>query len=263
MAKDAQEQTLRTIVTHLVANKGDYRDLFTTKQTFLNRNLGALYKVAVSEPGMDGWAPYTFGPNDPRAGVLTLAAFLMLDPTHEGRSSPTIRGKTVRELLLCQPVPMPPPNVNFAVVQDVKNPQYRTARQRLTVHQENPACAGCHAITDPLGLSMENYDAIGNFRTHENGALIDASGSFEGKNYMGLTALGQVLHDSPDVPMCLVKRTFEYAIGRHANPSEEMWLEYAGRRFAADKYQFPALMRRIAMSKAFQAIAPAKVASAN
>src|SRR5690606_13158501 len=110
----AKEQTLRTVVDHLVKRKGDYRDLFVTKETFINRDLGALYQVPVELEGLDGWAPYTFADDDPRGGILSLAGFLMLDPTHAGRSSPTVRGMGVRELLLCQPVPLPPPNVNFS-----------------------------------------------------------------------------------------------------------------------------------------------------
>ena len=180
----------------------------------------------------------------------------MLDPTHEGRSSPTIRGKTVRELLLCQPVPQPPPNVNFALVQDVGNPLYKTARQRLTVHQENPACAGCHALTDPIGLSLENYDAVGSFRTHENDALIDATGTFEGKPYTGLTGLSQRLRESPDVPACLVQRAFEYGVGRSAGGGDAAWLDYAVGQFASDRFRFAALMRRLATSPALAAAAP-------
>jgi hypothetical protein len=255
LAQDAREQTLRTVVDHLIRNNGDYRDLFTTKKTFLNRNLGALYKVPVDEDGMDGWAAYEFKAGDPRSGILTLAGFLMLDPTHEGRSSPTIRGKSVRESLLCQPVPQPPPNVDFAIVQDVSNPEHRTARQRLTIHQENPACAGCHALTDPIGLSMENYDAIGGFRTHENEALIDATGTFDGAPYTGLVQLSRLLRDSPEVSSCLVQRAYEYGVGRPAAAQDGAWLEYVGKAFARNKYQFPALMRRIALSEAFRRIA--------
>jgi len=251
MAKDAQEQSLRTIVDHLVTRKGDYRDLFTTKRTFMNRNLGALYKVPVDVAGMDGWAPYVFGPKDPRGGFLTLAAFLMLDPTHEGRSSPTIRGKSVREFLLCQPVPQPPPNVDFAAAEDVHNPLRRTARQRLDIHAENPACAGCHALTDPIGLSMENYDAFGEFRTHENDALIDASGMFEDKPYNGLMGLSNLLRESPAVPQCLVRRTFEYGVGHPAGGGEAGWLETTSHEFAQDGYRFSSLLRRIATSPAF------------
>lgn len=253
LANDAREQTLLTIVNLLVTEDGDYRDLFTTRKTFMNRSLGALYKVPVNVQGMGGWAPYTFPENSHRGGILSLAGFLMLDPTHEGRSSPTIRGKSIREQLLCQPVPQPPPNVDFAIVQDVSNPLYKTARQRLTVHQENPACAGCHALTDPIGLSIENYDAIGNFRNHENEAPIDASGTFDGKPYVGLTGLSQGLHDSPDVPSCLVQRVYEYGIGREAAPQDGAWLEQAAARFGADRYRFPGLMRRIAMSAALAA----------
>lgn len=256
LAKDAQEQTLRTIVDLLVTNRGDYRDLFTTRKTFMNRSLGALYKVPVSPAGFDGWVPYTFPASEPRAGILSLAGFLMLDPTHEGRSSPTIRGKNVREQLLCQMVPQPPPNVDFALVQDVSNPLYRTARQRLTVHQENPACAGCHALTDPIGLSIENYDAVGNFRTHENSALIDASGSLDGEAYIGLLGLSQRLRESPDVPSCIVQRTFEYGVGRPSTGADNAWLETAIAQFAQDRFRFPDLMRRIATSEALRAAGP-------
>lgn len=256
MAKDAKEQMLRTLVDLLITNKGDYRDIFTTRKTFLTRNLAALYKVPVEERGVEGWVPYTFGASENRAGVLSLAGFLMNDPTHEGRSSPTIRGKTVRELFLCEPVPVPPPNVNFAAVQNTGDLVHRTARDRLSVHQENPACAGCHAITDPIGLAMENYDAIGTFRTHENGALIDASGMFDGAPYKDGLSLQRLLHDSPSAPACVTQRAFEYGVGRPLTASEQKWLEYSVDRFAADRYQLPSLMRRIAMSPAFRSVAP-------
>ena len=71
------------------------------------------------------------------------------------------------------------PTSTFDLVQDTHNAIHKTARDRLTVHRENPTCAGCHALTDPIGLGMENYDGIGQYRTHENGAPIDASGTFE------------------------------------------------------------------------------------
>lgn len=265
LAADAQEQALRTIVDLLVRNHGDYRDLFTTRKTFMNRGLAALYQVPVSAEAVEGWAPFTFAQDSHRGGLLSLAGFLMLDPTHEGRSSPTIRGKSIRELLLCQPVPMPPPNVNFAIVQDVTNPQYRTARQRLTAHQENPACAGCHALTDPLGLSLENYDALGNYRSQENGATIDVTGRFDGKNYDGLSGLSVALHDSPDVPACLVQRVFEYGLGREATGQDSRWLEPAVQQFAQDGYRLPGLMRRIAISPGLASIpapAPANLKTA-
>jgi len=260
LSKDAEEQTLRTIVDLLVDRKGDYRDLFTTRSTFMNRGLGLIYKVPVNA-GLNEWVRYSFSPEDHRAGLLTLAGFLMLDPSHEGRSSPTIRGKMVRELLLCQKVPPPPPNVNFNIVQDTSNPLYKTARQRLTAHRDNPTCAGCHAITDPMGLAMENYDAIGSYRALENGAVIDASGSFEGKPYKDLVELGQILHDSPSVTNCVSQRAYEYGVGRPVAAGERDWLKFVGARFADDGYTLPGLMRTIAASTAFRSVSSEAVAA--
>ncbi len=256
LARDAEEQALRTIVQLLVTERGDYRELFTTRRTFLNRNLGALYRVPVSEAGVDGWVPYTFPDDQPRAGILSLAAFLMLDPTHEGRGSPTIRGKNVRELFLCQPVPPPPPNVDFAIVQDTSDPNFRTARQRLAKHAEEPACAGCHAITDPIGLSMENYDAVGAFRTHENGALIDTSGHFEGRDYNNLVEFGAVLSKNPATSQCIVQRVLEYATGRTADDGDWTWMDEAAPEFAAGGHVIPALLRQVATSDAFGRAGP-------
>lgn len=254
---DAREQSLRTIIDHLLTRNRDYRDLFTTRDTFLSRSLGALYGVPVDARAFGGWMPYSFPEGTPHAGLLTLPAFLMLDPSHEGRSSPTIRGKTVRENLLCETVPMPPANVNFRIVQDVNNPQFKTARERLSAHNESPACEGCHKITDPIGLALENYTAVGAYRTHENGAPIDPSGRFEGKSYKDAMELMSLLHASPGAPSCMVQRAFEYGVGRPIAPGEEQWFEYLNQSFAADGYRYPALLRRIATSPAFQAVSAA------
>lgn len=258
---DAKEQSLRTITHHLLTNNADYRDLFTTRETFLSRSLGALYGVPVTAKALNGWMPYTFPEGSPHAGLLTFPGFLLLDPSHEGRSSPTIRGKTVREKFLCQTVPNPPANVNFRIVQDTANPQFKTARERLSAHNESPACAGCHRITDPIGLALENYDAVGTYRTHENGALIDPSGKFDGKAYSNAMELTRLLHDSPSVPSCVVQRTFEYGTGRQSVPGEGPWLEALSARFSADGYRYKALLRRVATSPAFQAVSlPAPLA---
>lgn len=258
LSRDAEEQTLRTVVDLLVTRQGDYRDVFTTKQTFLNRPLGSLYKVPVHEAAFGGWMPYAFSASDPHSGILTLAAFAMLDPSHEGRSSPTIRGKSVRELFLCQKIPPPPGNVDFKLVQDTHNPMYRTARDRLTAHRDSPACAGCHSITDPIGLAMENFDAIGEYRTQENEAPIDASGTFEGKPYANVVALEKLLHDSPAVPRCVAERVFEYGVGRPVVAGERDWLKYLEQRFADQNYSLPGLMRTVATSSAFEAVADSK-----
>lgn len=254
LAKDAQEQLLRTVIDHLVAHNGDYRGLFTTRKTFMTRNLASLYRVPMPDGGEQGWVPYTFGDGDAREGILSLAGFLMLDPTHEGRSSPTIRGLSVRERFMCEPVPVPPANVNFSIVQNTNDPLHRTARDRLKLHSEDPSCSSCHKITDPIGLSMENYDAIGAFRTHENGALIDAGGQIDGRGYQNLLGLTSILHENVSVASCVVQRAYEYGVGRTLSDDENRWLDYAIGRFAQDGYQYPMLMRRIATSHVFQSV---------
>lgn len=259
---DAQEQTLKTIVNHLLTKKADYRDLFTTRETFLTRSLAALYSVPMNPKAMGGWMPYTFPKDSPHSGLLTLPGFLMLDLSHEGRSSPTIRGMKVRQNLLCQTVPNPPANVNFTAFEDATG-EFKTARDRLNAHNENPVCAGCHKITDPIGLALENYTAVGQFRTHENGARIDPTGEFEGKPYKNALEVNALLRESPSLSSCVVQRTFEYGAGRKVAPGEETWLEYLTGSFAADGYRYPALLRRIAVSPAFQAVAAEQAAPKN
>ena len=250
---DSQEQTLRTVTQLLVKDKGDYRDLFTTRKTFLSGALGLIYGVPVARP--DSWVAYEFPADDPRAGIVTHPSFVALH-SHPGRSSATLRGKAVREIFLCQKVPDPPGNVNFALVQDTKNPNYKTARQRLTAHRSAPTCAGCHKIMDPMGLSLENFDGAAQYRTEENGAGIDASGEVDGVKFNGAAELGHVLHDNPATPACLVSRLYAYATGRQPAAGEKDWVKYLQDQFAANGYRVPDLLRAIAVSDAYYRIAP-------
>lgn len=211
IAQALPEQMLRTITDHLVTRDGDYRDLFTTRRTWMNRPLGALYQVPVSRS--QGWVPYEFPEGSDRAGLLGQAGFLAMY-SHSGRSSPTLRGRAVRELLMCQPVPNPPGNVNFTAVQDTTNRAMPTARIRLTAHNTDPVCSGCHAITDPIGLTLERFDGIGSLRAVENGAPIDATGSMDGTVFEGAAGLGRALAASRDTTTCVASRALEYATGK-------------------------------------------------
>jgi len=253
-ATDAEEQTLRTAVDLLIRREGDYRDLFTTRRTFLTRTLGIVYAVPVRTE--TGWEPHQFAPDDPRAGMLTEISFTALH-SHPGRSSPTLRGKAIRELLLCQRVPAPPNNVDFSVVQDTSNPRFKTARDRLTAHRINPTCAGCHKIMDPIGIALENFDGAGAYREQENGAHIDASGDLDGHAFSDPAGLGQAMHDNPAATSCLVNSLYRYGTGRNWNPGERDWQTWLGTAFASDGYRLRKLLRRIATSEAFYAVSAA------
>jgi hypothetical protein len=148
-------------------------------------------------------------------------------------------------------VPDPPGDVEFTVVQDTENPVYKTARTRLEAHATEPMCTGCHKITDPMGLAMENFDAAAGFRTTENGEVIDTSGSIDGRNFANAVELGQVIHDHPATADCIVNRTYSYAVGRASTKGEAEWMKYLKNQFATKGYRFPDLMRTIATSAAF------------
>ncbi len=260
VTKDAQEQTMRTLIDLLLTNKGDYRDIFTTRKTFLTPALGSLYSFPVPKttPNMEpaDWIQIEYPENDPRSGILTQASFVALH-SHPGRSSPTLRGKALREILLCQRVPDPPGNVNFTVVQDTTNPQYKTARERLNAHATEAMCTGCHKITDPMGLALDVFDGAGSYRARENGAAIDTSGTLDGVVFKNATDLGKVLHDHPSAPKCLVTRLTSYALGRVPSNDEKAWTDGLLAGFAKEGYRVPDLFKHVATSPEFFKVATA------
>jgi Protein of unknown function (DUF1592)/Protein of unknown function (DUF1588)/Protein of unknown function (DUF1595)/Protein of unknown function (DUF1585)/Protein of unknown function (DUF1587) len=258
VAQDAQEQTLRTITQQLIVKRGDYRELFTTRDTYLTRALGTIYRMQVAT--RNGWESAQYTNSDARAGILTNVSFLALY-SHPGRSSSTLRGKAIRQVFLCQTVPDPPNNVDFSVVQDASNTKLPTARDRLEAHRTSPACAGCHRLMDPLGLTLENFDGAGMYRAQENGAKIDASSTLDGHDFEGGEGLGHALHDNPQTSRCLVSKMYKSAVGRSVLPEEQPYLDYLNQTFQADGYRVPELMRTIAMSHSFYAIAASAAGS--
>ena len=236
------EQTLRTLTGVLLNGNADYRDIFTTRRTFMNRALGPVYGVPVRST--EGWEPYEFSPDDDRAGLLGQAGFLAMY-SHSGRSSPTLRGRAIRELLMCQEVPNPPGNVNFTAVQETENVAMPTARIRLDAHNVDPACTGCHLITDPPGLALERFDGIGRVRTTENGALIDITGGLDRTVFSGGAGLGKALASSPDTTLCVSGRALEYATGWTVSEAESL-VERLEQTFAANGYGIRALFLAVA-----------------
>ena len=245
---DAREQTLRMVVDQLVVKDKDYRDIFTTRETFLSPSLAAIYRL----PTTPGWVPYEFPADSPREGLLTQIAFLA-SHSHPGRSSPTLRGKTLREILLCQIVPRPPANVDFSALEN-PDPNVKTQRDRVAVHLKNPVCAGCHKIMDPAGLALENFDGAGQFRVAEKGAPIDASGTIDGKNFTDIHGLAQTLHDHPAAPQCLARRVFAYGTGSPASTMPQAELAALYKQFEAGGYRLRPLLRNIVMSNDFSAV---------
>jgi len=254
---DAAEQTLKLLVDHVVDKDADYRDVFTTRTTFLTPSLAPLYNVPA--PSSE-WAKYRGVLERDRSGLLTQVGFLATQ-AHTGRSSPTRRGRAIRELVLCQHVPDPPPNVDFSIVED-PHAKFKNARERLRAHNTDPVCAGCHKITDPIGLALENFDGAGQHRTLENGAPIDASGELDGVGFKDAAGLGEAVRNNPGMPECLVQRVFAYAVGRATTDRDSDLLGYFNGRFQADGYRVKALMRTVAVSRALERVSAAQVTAA-
>jgi hypothetical protein len=247
----AREQTLRTISDLLVAQRGSYLDLFTTRRFAMNRTLSPLYNVPLVSKD---WAFYEFPDSDPRAGLLTQISLLALY-SHPGRTSPTLRGKAVREVFMCEEIPAPPANVNFSVVQDVSNPNLRTTRERVQAHLNDEDCAGCHKKTDPIGLGLEKFDGAGQFRALENNAAIDVDGDLDKMAFSGAAELGAVLRKSPATTACIVQSTVRYATGRGIAKNEQPVIDRYQQIFIGGGYRFVDLVRAIALDPAFYSAA--------
>ena len=261
--RDAPEQTLRTIVDHVVHRQGDYRDLFTTRRTFMTRALAAMYGVPLVETTDNArpmrWLPYTYPEGDPRAGILSHASFVALH-SGAGRTSPTDRGKSFRLNILCQTVPPPPPDIDFTLLQDISNPKFKTARDRLEAHRTNPTCAGCHRLMAPMGLAFENFDSSGGFRLTENGAPIDTSGEWNGVKFSGPVGLTKALHGDPAVTACAARKVFAFASGTMPPVNTAQWKDVQA-KFASSNYNFLQLMRAVAVSDLLYSVPETRVSA--
>jgi hypothetical protein len=249
VADSAREQTLLTLLDLLVEQNRDYRDIFTSNETFINRALAPVYKVPYLS--RQEWTKYTFPDDAERSGILTQITFLSLF-SHPAASSPTKRGIKVNEIFMCQPTPDPPADVDFSKVQALDK---GTVRTRLMAHKENAGCAVCHRRSDPPGLSLEHFDGIGQLRKFENGQLIDVSADVDGVRFSGAKGLGQMLRDDKKVPECLVRNVYAYGIGRSPVIKDEDYLIDETKAFVADGYRFKDLLINIATSPGFYKVA--------
>lgn len=248
IAENAREQMLLRAIDLLVHRNGDYRDLFTSKETFLSRPLASVYSVPFASKAQ--WTTYSFPDDSERSGILTDIGFLALH-AHPGTSSPTRRGIKVLEIFMCQATPQPPANVDFSAVTDSKA---GTVRGRLLDHMENEGCSGCHRRTDPMGLALEHFDGLGQLRTMENGMPIDVTADLKDVRLEGATGVGEYLRKEPKVPACLVRNVYQYGVGRKTVGRDRSYLKARTEEFVASGYRFPALVASVASSPEFFAV---------
>jgi mono/diheme cytochrome c family protein len=224
-------------------------DLLTSDQTFLNQQLAKHYGV----PGVYGshFRRVTLT-DDNRFGLLGKAAVLSVT-SYSTRTAPTIRGKWLLENILAAPPPAPPPDVP-ALEEVGKDGKQRSVREMLEQHRKNPACASCHARMDPLGLGLENFDAIGQWRTTDAGSPINATGVLlDGTNVDGPAALRRALVTQKEQFVRTVTgKMLTYAIGRGLEYYDAPAIRGIVREAAADDYRWSSTILALVKSAPFR-----------
>ncbi|MBI3697884.1 MAG: DUF1592 domain-containing protein [Acidobacteria bacterium] len=250
------EETLR-LVADIVWENRNFLEIYTADYGFLNSELAALYRFP--KPSEE-FAQVRFPAESDRAGILGEGTFLTLTSKPE-ETSPTARGLFIREQLLCQQVPNPPPGTNMNLPPlDESKPQ--TTKQRLEEHRANPTCAGCHQIIDPIGFGLEKFDAIGQRRDKQSITFfptradryrrpktvelpIDTSGMVAGLPNSAFSSpkeLGALLAANKECQDCVVKQLFRYAAGRKETPADRPVLERATKAFRDSQFRLRELM---------------------
>jgi hypothetical protein len=195
-----------------------FLDVLGGGYTYANPTLAAFYGLPA--PSGASSARLSLPAGSPRGGFLTQASFLTVTSRPE-RTSPTVRGRYIRETLLCDKLPDPPANVNTTL----PPMPGLSLRQRLAQHATDPACAGCHTYMDPVGLALEQYDAIGAFHaTDAQGQTIDASGQLVGftpPDFVGPHGLEQLILSTSAFPRCTALHMFRYAFARRETADDQ------------------------------------------
>ncbi len=214
----------RALVEDVVFDQqSSWFDLFTADGTYLTDGLADHYGLPRPGSSEPVWSDYgTSG----RQGILAHGSFLSVNAKF-GDTSPTLRGKLVRERLLCQTIPPPPPGVN------VDEPPLGDGASdckidRYAVHASQGTCKSCHDLVDPIGFGIENYDQLGQYREHDVGApvcTIEGTGDVDGDPFAGPAGLADLLVDGPELTTCAVLQTYRLAMGRDAGPANAPFLD--------------------------------------
>ncbi|HUR47181.1 MAG TPA: DUF1592 domain-containing protein [Candidatus Saccharimonadales bacterium] len=224
-------------------------NLLKVDYTFLNERLARHYGI----PRVYGseFRRVALGPGSQRGGLLRQGSILTVT-SYATRTAPTIRGKWILENILGTPPPPPPGNVPALKEKTIS--ESLPVRQRLAEHRANAACAGCHNLIDPPGFALENYDAIGRWRTLEDGVPVDATGGLpDGEKFTGVAALENGLLHRPELFVgAFTEKLLTFALGRGLELSDGPAVRKIVREAKADNYRLSSIVLGIADSTPFQ-----------
>jgi len=237
----AMRAETEALVEHVMRESASFTELMTATYTFPDSATAPLYGRSFTERTRIELDPTR------RIGVFMQPSMLT------AYRSPVLRGKMVRELLLCQGIPPPPPEVNTDLSgADPTIPP----RQRWEAHSVDPACAGCHGLMDPIGFAFGHYDTLGRWRDREEGFDIDTTGSLIGTEdsdgpFEGAVDLLARLSESDQTRECFARQWVRFAVGRALETQDECLVATAADRFRASGYDVRALVTAIATSEGF------------
>jgi len=235
-------------------DKASALTLFSTTKATVNLELAKLYGLDMTGLTSTTFKTVSLPADGARVGILSKAGFLS-QFANQKEGSPTLRGKFIREWLMCKTVPPPLEGVALVLPDlDPNNPT--TKRQRLDAHRMSPACAGCHALMDPLGLPLENFDAIGRYRATESGLTIDASGEVDGVPVANARAMGEAMAQSKPMAACMVRRFHAYAMGHDERDVDGTVVNDLIGAFETSGYQLRDLVVATVTHDAFMAVEP-------
>jgi hypothetical protein len=222
--------------------------LIRSDYTYLNQRLARHYGI----PHVLGshFRKVSLSPDSHRGGILRHGSILTVT-SYATRTSPTIRGNWILKNLMGTPAPPPLPNV--PALKDKADTNLATVRQRLELHRSDPACASCHDLMDPIGFALEQYDALGRWRTLDDGDSIDTQGEMpDGSPVRDVAGIEENLLLRPEVFVgTMTEKLLTFAVGRGIDPRDGAEIRKIVRRAAQREYRFSALIEAIVMSRPF------------
>jgi len=245
----AQAEEAKAFVSHVFfEGEGTLAELLTAPYTFVDDSLAEFYGLPA--PGGAGLGQVSAPAGVELSGILSLGGVMSVY-AHADHNDPIKRGLFVREHLLCQLPPPPPPGVSVPEIDDGA-----TVREQFEMHRSDPACRACHELFDPIGFGFENYDAVGRWRTTDNGFPVDASGELTQADvagpFDGVQQLGQKLAGSDDVGVCMTRQWFRFAYGRTESADHDACnMDTLTATFAESGYDLRELMVALTQTDAF------------
>jgi hypothetical protein len=233
-------------------NDANVLEVFSTPDVVANADLAALYGLDPTGLTATTYGEFVLPEGGGRTGVLTRAGFLS-QYANQKEGSPTLRGKFIREAIMCDDVPAPPADVALEIPEsDADSPT--TKRERLEMHRSVPTCAACHSLMDPLGLPLEQFDAIGRFRTEEHGLTINPTGEFDGTPVDDARDLGEVMNVSDTVASCIARKYYQYALGHEQRDVDEIVIQELGDSFDVAGRRLRTLILDVVAHEAFSTV---------